>query len=76
MKPISDSAQSSVVDLGFFKCHHRVCDACHNLLIPCKRIISTSAGKRYKICLYLVVPALLFTVLFVQDVIGSVWALL
>ena len=34
---------------GCFKCHRKVCDACQNLLLPYRRIISVATGKSYKI---------------------------
>ena len=34
---------------GCFKCHHKVCDACQNFLLPYRRIISVATGKSYKI---------------------------
>ena len=34
---------------GCFKCHRKVCDACQNVLLPYRRIISVATGKSYKI---------------------------
>ena len=34
---------------GCFKYHCKVCDACQNILLPYRRIISVATGKRYKI---------------------------
>ena len=35
--------------LGCFRCDRQVCDACHNFLLPAKRIKSVVTGKSYKI---------------------------
>ena len=42
-----DTLNSDVV--GFFRCNRKVCDACHNFLLPSKRIKSVATGKSYKI---------------------------
>ena len=34
---------------GCFRCNRKVCDACHNFLLPSKRIKSVVTGKCYKI---------------------------
>ena len=34
---------------GCFRCDRKVCDACHNFLLPAKRIKSEVTGKSYKI---------------------------
>ena len=34
---------------GCFRCNRKVCDACHNFLLPSKRIKSVVTGKSYKI---------------------------
>ena len=35
--------------LGCFRCDRKVCDACHNFLLPAKRIKSVVTAKTYKI---------------------------
>ena len=35
--------------IGCCRCHRQVCDACHNFLVPAKRIKSVTTGKTYKI---------------------------
>ena len=42
-----DTLNSDV--LGCFRCNRKVCDACHNFLLPSKRIKSVATGKSYKI---------------------------
>ena len=36
-------------NLGRFECHQKVCDACQNVLLPYRRIISFATDKSYKI---------------------------
>ena len=43
----TDTSNSDVV--GCFRCDHKVCDACHNFLLPSNRIKSVATGKSYKI---------------------------
>ena len=43
----ADSVSSDA--LGWFRCDRKVCDACHNFLLPAKRIKSVVTGKSYKI---------------------------
>ena len=48
--PDVNSAESVSSDaLGCFRCDRKVCDACHNFLLPAKRIKSVVTGKSYKI---------------------------
>ena len=35
--------------VGCFRCDRKVCDACHNFLLPSNRIKSVPTGKGYKI---------------------------
>ena len=35
--------------VGCFRCDRKVCDACHNFLLPSNRIKSVATGKSYKI---------------------------
>ena len=35
--------------VGCFRCNRKVCDACHNFLLPSKRIKSVGTGRSYKI---------------------------
>ena len=35
--------------VGCFHCDRKVCDACHNFLLPSNRIKSVATGKSYKI---------------------------
>ena len=43
----TDTSNSDVV--GCFRCDRKVCDACHNFLLPSNRIKSVATGKSYKI---------------------------
>ena len=43
----TDTSNSDVV--GCFRCDRKVCDACHNFLLPSNRIKSVATGKNYKI---------------------------
>ena len=44
--PDVNSAKSVSSDaLGCFRCDRKVCDACHNFLLPAKRIKSVVTGK-------------------------------
>ena len=43
----TDNLNSDVV--GCFRCDRKVCDACHNFLLPSNRIKSVTTGKSYKI---------------------------
>ena len=43
----TDTLNSDVI--GCFRCDHKVCDACHNFLLPSNRIKSVATGKSYKI---------------------------
>ena len=36
-------------NIGCYRCHRQVCDACQNFLIPAKRIKSVVTRKSYKI---------------------------
>ena len=48
--PDVNSAESVSSDaLSCFRCDRKVCDACHNFLLPAKRIKSVVTGKSYKI---------------------------
>ena len=48
--PDVNSAESVSGDaLGCFCCDRKVCDACHNFLLPAKCIKSVVTGKSYKI---------------------------
>ena len=48
--PDVNSAESVSSDaLGCFRCDRKVCNACHNFLLPAKRIKSVVTGKSYKI---------------------------
>ena len=43
-----NSAESVSSDaLGCFRCDRKVCDACHNFLLPAKRINNMIAGKSH-----------------------------
>ena len=45
-----NSAESVSNDaLDCFRCDRKVCDACHNFLLPAKHIKSVVTGKSYKI---------------------------
>ena len=35
--------------MGCFRCNRKVCDACHNFLLPSERIKSVATGNSYKI---------------------------
>ena len=43
----SDNLNSDVI--GCLRCDRKVCDACHNFLLPSNRIKSVATGKSYKI---------------------------
>ena len=43
----TDNLNSDVV--GCFRCDRKVCDACHNFLLPSNKIKSVATGKSYKI---------------------------
>ena len=43
----TDTSNSDVVSC--FRCDRKVCDACHNFLLPSNRIKSVATGKSYKI---------------------------
>ena len=48
--PDVNSAENVSSDaLGCFPCDRKVCDACHNFLLPAKHIKSVATGKSYKI---------------------------
>ena len=48
--PDVNSVESVISDvLGCFRCDRKVCDACHNFLLPAKRIKSVITGKSYKV---------------------------
>ena len=48
--PEVNSVESVSSDaLSCFRCDRKVCDACHNFLLPAKRIKSVVTGKSYKI---------------------------
>ena len=49
---LPDTVQENCTDrdnIGCYRCHRRVCDACQNFLVPEKRIKSVVRRKSYKI---------------------------
>ena len=49
---LPDTVQENCTDsdnIGCYRCHPRVCDACQNFLVPAKRIKSVVTRKSYKI---------------------------
>ena len=50
--PLPDTVQENCIDndnIGCYRCHQRVCDACQNFLVPAKRIKSVVTLKSYEI---------------------------
>ena len=67
----TDTLNSDVA--GCFRCDRKVCDACHNFLLPSNRIKSVATGKVIKSDIrYLAARITLFIVLYVCSVINSV----
>ena len=49
---LPDTVQENCTDsynIGCYRCHRRVCDACQSFLVPAKRIKSVVTSKSYKI---------------------------